>query len=158
MLHRLFDIGVLLKRIDGILETVGGFLFLFTNRTTMNRIVIALTQHELLEDPDDWIANSLRQALSHLSASGKLFGGIYLLVHGPLKIFLLVSLLYNKLWAFPLAIAILIAFIGYQIYRVSLYLSWSLVFLSVFDIAVVLLIWHEYRYVKRRTEQRRTNV
>ncbi len=121
----------------------------------MNQIVIALTQHELMEDPDDWIATSLRHALSHLSVSGKLFGAIYLLVHGCLKIFLVVSLLYDKLWAFPLATTILTAFIGYQIYRIGLHFSWWLISLTSLDIVVVFFIWREYGYVRRRDGQMR---
>jgi uncharacterized membrane protein len=148
-LHRIFVIGIALKGIDGVLETVGGALFLLINRPTLNRIVVLLTQHELLEDPDDLIANALRHVFSHLSAGGKLFGGVYLLVHGTLKIFLVLCLLRNKLWSYPVAIAFLAAFICYQVYRVSVHFSWGLTALTGLDLVVALLIWHEYRYLKR---------
>ena len=151
MLRRLFRGGILLKGVDGILETIGGVLFLFMSRASMNKIVVLLTQHELIEDPDDWVALTLRHAFSHLSPSTKLFGSAYLLAHGIIKIFLAVYLLRNKPWSYPVAIAFLISFIGYQIYRLGIHFSWGLMVLTGFDMAVVLLVWHEYGRVKRRT-------
>jgi len=148
MLRCLFRTGILLKGIDGILETIGGFLFLFMSRASMNEIVILLTQHELIEDPDDWVALSLRHAFSHLSPGTKLFGSAYLLVHGIIKLFLVTYLLRNKLWSYPVAIVFLTSFIGYQIYRLGVHFSWGLVGLTGFDAAVVLLVWHEYSYLK----------
>jgi uncharacterized membrane protein len=43
----------------------------------MNEMIIALTQHELMEDAD-----ALRHVFGHLSARGKVFGGVYLHTHG----------------------------------------------------------------------------
>ena len=40
------------------------------------------------------------------------------------------------------------AFIVYQLYRFSYTHGWALIVLSVFDIVVVWLIWHEYRVVR----------
>jgi uncharacterized membrane protein len=65
-LRRLFQFGVLLKRVGGLLATVGGALFLMVSRPTLVRLVMQLTRPELLEDPDDLVANALRHAFSHL--------------------------------------------------------------------------------------------
>jgi len=145
-LHRLYFISVLIKGVDGFLETLGGFLFLMMSRATLKGLIIGLTQHELLEDPDDWIANSLRQAFGHLSRGEKLFGGIYLLTHGLIKVLLVVGLLRDKLWAFPTSLAFLGMFIGYQVYRLCSHFSLGLLLLTVFDVGVVFLIWREYKY------------
>ena len=152
-LRRLFQIGVVIKGVDGVLETVGGALFLAVSRSTLTRIVFHLTRPELLEDPDDLIANALRHAFSHLSASGKLFGSVYLLVHGAVKIFLVIYLLRNRLWAFPTAIALIIAFIGYQIYRLSTHFTCTVLALTILDAIVIVLIWHEWRYLRRRRKR-----
>ena len=45
--------------------------------------------------------------------------------------------------------AVLTAFIGYQVYRVGVHFSWMLLGLAILDVLIVLLIWHEYHYVKR---------
>lgn len=151
IVHRFFLISILVKGIDGLLETVGGVLFLLVSRTALNKLILTLTQHELMEDPDDWIATALRHGFSRLSAGEKLFGGVYLLTHGLIKLFLVIGLWRDKLWAFPLSLAFLGAFIGYQAYRLSLHFSVTLLLLSLLDLGVVLLVWREYRYVSHRT-------
>lgn len=146
--RRFFQIGVVLKGLDGVMETVGGALFLAVSRTKLTHWVFLLTRPELLEDPDDWIANTLRHTFSHLSVGDKLFGSMYLLVHGAVKIFLVINLLRGRLWAFPVAIGAISAFICYQIYRLSVHFSWTLVALTVLDTIIIFLIWHEWGYLK----------
>ena len=55
-----------------------------------------------------------------LTGSAVLFGAVYLLTHGLVKVVLVVALLLNKLWAYPAMIAVLLLFIGYQLYRIVL--------------------------------------
>ncbi|MEO8426126.1 MAG: DUF2127 domain-containing protein [Verrucomicrobiota bacterium] len=148
ILHRAFTIGVWVKGVDGILETIGGFLFLLVGRTALSNLVFTLTQHELLEDPDDRLANWLRHASGHLSSDARLFGSSYLLAHGRIKIFLVAGLLRAKLWSYPTAIASLSAFIGYQIYQASLRYSPGLVGLTMFDTIILALTWREYKRAK----------
>src|SRR4051794_38200317 len=91
-LHRIFRFGIWLKGFDGVLEMIGGTLLLATNPATLNRLIIALTQHELIEDPHDWIATSLRQTAAQLSINTQLFSSIYLIAHGVLKLLIVVGL------------------------------------------------------------------
>ena len=49
-----------------------------------------------------------------------LFGAVYLLLHGAVKVVLVIALLLNKLWAYPCMIVVLLIFIGYQLYRIAL--------------------------------------
>jgi uncharacterized membrane protein len=147
--RQLFRIGIFLKAVDGVLEFAGGILLLLISKESLNQIVTFLTQHELSEDPNDLVANYLIHAVHHLSASTKQFGALYLLFHGAVKIFLVVGLFRDKLWAYPSAMVFLVAFIGYQLYRYSLTHSVALILLTAFDVLIVFLIWHEYRYLKR---------
>jgi uncharacterized membrane protein len=153
LLHRLFTIGVWIKAIDGILETIGGTLYLSTSRAALSNLVFSLTQHELLEDPDDRLANWLRHVFGNLSANAKLLGGIYLLSHGVIKILLVTGLLRRKVWCYPVATAVLGVFIGYQVYRLGVHYSVGLLCLTVFDCLIVALIVREYRRVKRRQDE-----
>jgi uncharacterized membrane protein len=150
ILHRLFAAGIWVKGIDGILETIGGILFLLVNQATLSQLVLRLTRPELLEDPDDLVANWLRHSFARLPPSTKLFGSIYLLAHGLIKILLVAGLLREKLWSFPIATVVLCGFIGYQTYRLTLRYSAGLLFLTLLDAVIVGLIWREYRSVKRR--------
>jgi uncharacterized membrane protein len=148
-LRRLFRIGIFLKAVDGAMEIVGGIFLLLLSKESLNDIVEFLTRHELSEDPRDMVANYMIRLVHHLSDSTQQFGALYLIIHGILKIFLVVALFRNKLWAYPSAMIFLIVFIGYQLYRITLTHSTALVLLSLFDILIVYLIWHEYRYLQR---------
>lgn len=149
LLHLFYLIGIWFKGIDGIFEMIGGGLFLAVSRSALNRIVAMLTQHELVEDPTDWVATHLREAVSHLSSNTKIFGSAYLLAHGAVKVFLVWGgLLRGKLWAFPTAMVFIGVFIGYQAYRIIHQFSLGLLVLTMIDLCVFLLIWREYRRKK----------
>ena len=152
-LHRLFEIGIIIKGVDGVLEILGGVLFLFVSPRTLNSIVIFLTAHELSEDPHDLVARWLRHAVENLSSDTKLFASVYLLIHGLIKVFLVAGLLRGKLWAYPTALGVLGTFILYQLYRFTHTHSLALLAFTVFDIVIVFLVWREYR-VQRRPGER----
>src|SRR5512138_2264419 len=116
-LYRVFALGIWVKGIDGLLEIVGGGLLLLISPAMLNQLVIGLTQHELVEDPRDVIATTLRHAAAQLSANTQLFASLYLVAHGVVKVVLVVGLLRGKRWAYPAAIGFLCLFIVYQVYR-----------------------------------------
>jgi len=145
-LDKTFKIGLVLKGLDGILEVAGGIVLLFVSPHAIEHIVRVLTAHELSEDPHDLIARYLLHSTSHLSTGITLFGAIYLLSHGIAKIVLVALVLRDKLWAYPWLIALLLAFIAYQIYRITaVNFSAGLTALTVFDAALAWLTWREYR-------------
>jgi uncharacterized membrane protein len=144
-LHRVFALGIWLKGVDGVLEVAGGLLLLLISPTTLNQLVIALTQHELVEDPRDLIATILRHATAQLSANAQLVASLYLVAHGLVKVGLVVGLLRGKRWAYPAAIGFLGLFIAYQCYRLSYAFSVGLLLLTLFDTVIVALTWREYR-------------
>lgn len=147
-----FDVGVVLKGIDGILEIIGGFIFIFIHPTTINNAVIWLTQRELAEDPHDIIANWLVSFSQSSLFSAKIFAALYLFSHGFIKIGLVIALLKNKLWSYPAAIVFLLVFIFYQVYRLTLNFSVALLLLTIFDAVVIWLVWYEYVKVKNRED------
>jgi uncharacterized membrane protein len=147
-LHRVFTLGIWVKGIDGLLEIIGGAILLLTSNAALNRLVIALTQHELVEDPHDWIATAARQTVVQLSASTRLFGSVYLIVHGLAKVVLVVGLLRGQRWAYPVGIGFLWLFIVYQLYRLSYQFSLGLLLLTLLDVMIVGLIRREYRFLE----------
>src|SRR3954467_14631952 len=58
-LDRVFEVGVILKGLDGLLEAVGGLLLLAVTPAAIDRVMVRLTQHELSEDPNDVIVRRL---------------------------------------------------------------------------------------------------
>ena len=144
LLDRAFAVGIILKGLDGVLEVVGGVLLLIVSPTTIDQLSRALTQHELSEDPHDFLATHLLHAAGTLTGSSLEFGAAYLLLHGVVKIVLVAALLRDKIWAYPWMIAFLVVFIAYQIYRMTFAFSIALLGLTVFDLVVVWLTYREY--------------
>jgi uncharacterized membrane protein len=135
----------MLKGLDALAEIVSGLALLIIKPEFFLRLISALTQDELEEDSRDFVANQLANLASHISIGAQHFAAFYLLVHGVVKIVLVVALLKDKLWAYPWAIGVFGAFIVYQLYRFTYTHSLGLIALSVFDVIVIWLIWLEYR-------------
>jgi uncharacterized membrane protein len=149
LLDRAFLVGITLKGLDGVLEVLGGLLLLVVSPATIDMVARALTQHELSEDPHDFIANHLLHYTGSLTGASVRFAAVYLLLHGAVKIVLVVALLRNQLWAYPWTIAFLLAFIAYQLYRLTFAPSLGLVGLTIFDAVVTWLTWREYQRQRR---------
>lgn len=150
LLDKAFFISLILKGLDGVLELIGGILLLIVSPQQIGAIAQALTQHELSEDPHDLIANALLHLTSSLSLSATVFGAIYLLLHGLVKVVLVWALLRGRLEAYPWMIAFLLAFILYQGYQIIVAFSWGLTLLTAFDIFFLYLTWREYGIHRRR--------
>jgi uncharacterized membrane protein len=142
---RTFLVGIVLKGLDGVAELAGGLLLLVGDPERIHRFVIRLTQPELAEDPQDFIATHLLHASGTLTGAAVLYAAVYLLIHGAVKVVLVSALLANRLWAYPWMIGVLLAFIGYQLYQLVVSPTLGLIALTVFDILVLILTWHEYR-------------
>lgn len=149
---RLFAVGIVLKGLDGLVEVAGGILLLLADPVRIHHLVIRLTQPELSEDPRDFIATHLLHAAGSLTGSAVLYAAIYLLAHGLVKVVLVAALLMNRIWAYPWMIAVLIAFIAYQLYQLAVSPTAGLVALTVFDVLVVFLTWREYGRQRARLQ------
>lgn len=148
IIHRVFEIGVLLKALHAAIECTGGVALYLISTDAILQTVRWVTQSELVEDPNDLVATQLLHMAQTFSLSSKSFYAFYLLSHGLVKLGLAAGLLANRLWAYPASIVALILFIIYQIYRFSYTLSPGLLALTVFDIVLIWLVWHEYRLVR----------
>ncbi len=140
-----FKISITIKGIDGALEIVGGTILLFVRPATLDQLARSLTQHELAQDPHDLIARHILHSAGQLNHGSTLFAAVYLLSHGIAKVVLVVALLRDQLWAYPATIALLGAFIAYQLYRLSYRLTLGLSLLTIFDAFVVWLTWREWQ-------------
>src|SRR5216684_6720375 len=158
LLDRSFRASISLKGLHALLETIGAIALLKIDPQTMNRFVLAVLHQELSEDPQDFVATHLVRASQHFAGSGKYFASLYLLSHGAVKFVLVIALLRNKLWAFPLMIVTLAVFVCYQIDRCAPSHSVLMILLTLFDVAVIFLTWLEYgkQRMRRQIESPRT--
>jgi uncharacterized membrane protein len=154
--HVAFEIGIFFKGLDGVAEIIGAILLLVVSPGAISHILAMITQHELSEDPHDFIASHLLRVSERFSVDSQFFAAMYLLVHGVVKVLLVWALLRAKLWAYPAAIVVFAAFGVYQMYRYVLSPSFSMIALTVLDVVVIVLTWMEYGRLKRRESPRAT--
>ncbi|MDE2227819.1 MAG: DUF2127 domain-containing protein [Alphaproteobacteria bacterium] len=153
-IHQVFEISILLKGAHALIECIGGLVLAVVSTSTIPSLIDALTQDELIEDPNDFVATHLLGVARDFSVSTQHFYAFYLLSHGLIKVLLVIGLLRNKLWAYPVSLIVLGLFIVYQLYRFSDTHGFGLIVLTVFDIVVMGLIWHEYGLVRRHLASR----
>lgn len=148
-IHELFQLSVALKGAHAIIECVGGLALALTTKASIALLVARLTQDELREDRADFVAIHLQVWVHQFSPATQHFYAFYLLSHGVVKLALVAGLLLRKLWAYPASLVVMSLFIVYQLYRFSFTHGVGLIVLSVFDLVVIGLIWHEYRLLRK---------
>ncbi len=150
LIRRVYDVSLILKAVDGVLECIGGIAIVFLSQGFFLKLATFVTLYELSEDPNDLIANAILHAAQTFSVNTKVFVSLYLLLHGITKIFLVIQLLRERLWAFPVGLAFLGLFILYQTERSVQTHAPGMLLLTLFDIFVVMLVWHEWRIARMR--------
>jgi uncharacterized membrane protein len=149
-IHQIFQVSVFLKGAFALIECAAGVVLALVSTDSIKNLINMLTQEELIENPNDFIATHLLTAAQHFSVETKNFYAFYLFSHGIVKLLLVIGLLRNQLWSYPASLIVLGLFIVYQLYRYSYTHGIGLILLTLFDIFVMVLIWHEYRLMRRR--------
>jgi uncharacterized membrane protein len=145
-ISRAFRAGLYLKAAHSVLELVGGIALYLVSSEAILRLAYALTHNELLKDPNDVVATILLKTAQSLSIGQKSAAAIYLLSHGIVKLFLVVMVLRGRPWAYPAFMLALALLIAYQSYQLTLGFSPWLAALTLFDIVILWMTWHEYRF------------
>jgi len=148
LLDKSFEIGILLKGVNGALELIGGILLITVPASAITRLVHHLTDEELTEDPHDFIATHIVHYGNQLAQGHNLFVILFLLTHGIVKVALVLALLRQKLWAYPWALVALTLFLVYQAYLLITQPSPAMAVLTVLDIIIVWLVWREWQKVR----------
>jgi uncharacterized membrane protein len=147
-IHQIFEVSVLLKGVHALIECVGGLALVFTSTEAISRLVLRVTQDDFVEDHLDTLATHLETWANGFSVQAQHFYAFYLLSHGIVKMALMIGLLRRKLWAYPASIVVMLVFIAYQLYRYSYTHAAALLALTIFDLILIGLVWHEYRLMR----------
>jgi uncharacterized membrane protein len=147
ILHRFFELGIIIKVVDGGLELVGGLLLVFLPPAAINRVVFFFVEGELKEDPTDLVANLLLHT-TRSAIEVRVSASAFLIVHGIVKLALVGGLATNRLWSYPAAILVFAGFTIYQLYQLSQQYSLFLEVVTVLDVIVILLVIAEYRHMR----------
>ncbi|HXR49755.1 MAG TPA: DUF2127 domain-containing protein [Verrucomicrobiae bacterium] len=148
LLDKTYEIGIIIKGVDGVLELIGGILVLALSPSAITGITQFLTERELEQDPHDFIATHILRAGQHLANGHNVFVAAFLLTHGLVKVVLVTCLLLNKLWAYPWALGVLGLFLVYQIYQLITRPTFGMAFLTVLDAIIIWLVYREWQKVQ----------
>ena len=147
ILHRFFEIGILIKGVDGGLELIGGLLLVFLSPSAINRVLLFFVEGELKEDPNDFFANLLVH-VTRSAIDAKIPASIFLIVHGVVKLGLVGGLATHRLWSYPAAIIVFAGLTLFQLYQLGQQYSPFLGVVTVLDVIVIVLVILEYRYLR----------
>ena len=142
-----------LKCIGALGDIVNGIFIWFVSKAFIITFVLNLLHNELSDDPKDVIANFIVNTAESFSVSSQYFLGVYLFLHGIIKLFLVINLFRRKIWAYPVSIVVFTLLIFYQIYEYSFTHSIWLLAFTILDIIVVLLTGHEYGVLKKKLKK-----
>jgi uncharacterized membrane protein len=149
LLDKAYIVGVAIKGFDGLVELLAGLILLFTPSLAHNVLqrILHETQyhHGLLAQ---WLTRYVGQLDTELAKSGLVVVIAFLLTHGIVKLVLVYCLFKEILWAYPYALVILGAFLAYQAYILVRNPTVGIAFLVVLDIAIIALVWREYRVLQ----------
>jgi uncharacterized membrane protein len=149
-LDKAFELGLLFKAIDGLIEVISGTIFLFIKPERVTSITHYLTASRLSKHPHDFIATHLVHWASGFTKGAAIFAALYLLAHGVVKLVLVVEILREHLWAYPGLIVVTGGFIVYQVVHIIQKPTLSFIALTIFDAVIVWLTVVEYGRQRER--------
>ena len=147
-IHRLFKFTVTLKGLHALVELVTGVVLLVLDPAVISNFIFALARREWTYDSRDLLANFLMRAGLRMLNGGQHFVGIYLLVVGLMNMGLVIGLLTGALWSYPASLGALALLMVYQLYRYTHTHAVALIALTLFDVVVWWLVWHEYQVLR----------
>jgi uncharacterized membrane protein len=149
VLDRFFLGAVIVKGIDGALELIVGLLLLVVP-TLPHSTLESISSHALaLNTPlGNFVANYTESLDDQLAAGGNAFLVAFLIAHGLIKLVLVFCLLRRWYRAYPAAIAVLAAFLIYQVYLSIAAPTVTIIAFAVLDAIIIFLVYREYRELR----------
>lgn len=150
-----YDIGIAIKGFDGAVELVAGIL-LWISPQLLHRMLQALLgeAHERHTHTARFVAENIARIDADLTKGGIVVVIFFLIMHGVVKIGLVVALFKKWHWAYPWAIGVLGAFLAYQVYVFVKHPTVPMALFSLLDAIIVWLVFKEYREVSRENMQK----
>lgn len=141
----LFDLALWVKVINGALEMVAALLILFVPANLVLTLAEFATSGEVSQDANDYVASSLVTMAQTYAVHTHYLLALYLVLHGGIKIALVMGIFMKKKIAYPLFMLALVLFGSYEAYRGFVRGEILLQIIAVLDLLLLLLTAHEYR-------------
>jgi uncharacterized membrane protein len=146
--EQLFRIALAIKALDGAAELLGALALLLVPGAALQALISDVVARDLLGPPDGSLARHFVAGTAEFVSGSRTFVVIYLGLHGIVKLALVAALLRKWRPAYPVAVVVLGAFVGYELYRATQTGSILLPLLAVLDIAIIVMIVREYRLLR----------
>lgn len=141
-----FLVGVALKVLNVFGDLGAGIPLLFLGPERLSLWAQLATNDVLAEDPDNVAANYVMHATEQLTSSSLNYAAVYFLVHGLVKVAILIALIRGSRRMYPWVIGALGALLVYQLVDFAFTRSVTMLILSVLDAIVIWLTWREWRH------------
>ena len=150
LLHLAFFVAIAIKGLDGFIEAVAGIVFAIAGSQQVYNLALWATAPELERHPASRAVHAIRHGAYGLTHASHRFVVTYLLLHGLIKLALVINLMIERMWVFPISVALLLGFIGYMSVKLTHHWSvWVFAF-AMFDVVTVALVANEWR-MRRQT-------
>lgn len=151
LLDKFYEVGVILKGLDGLVEFLVGVLLLVAPGAPHRALsAVAAEAAESSAPIRQFIAAYVENLDHQLARAGLTFLVVFLIVHGLIKLALVYFLLRKIHRAYPYAIVALVALLGYQLYTLLTSPTIGMLALSLLDAVIIVLVYREYREIKAR--------
>jgi uncharacterized membrane protein len=140
-----FDLALILKAVNGGFELLVALLVLVVPPSLVLTMATFITGGELTQDPGDPLASFLAGAAHSFAVHTHFLFAVYLALHGIIKILLVAGIFSGKKIAYPLFMAALALFGGYEVYRGFFRHEALMQIFALFDLLLLGLTAYEYR-------------
>lgn len=144
----MFLVGVALKGLDGLVELLIGVPLLFISHAQLAVMAADLGTSIITSDPDSLVADLLLHASARLAVHSIVLGAVYLVVHGAVKVAIIIALARGSRRVYPWAVIVLGLLTAVQIVDLVVKFSIGMLLLTILDAVIIALIvreWHDER-------------
>ncbi|MER5391052.1 DUF2127 domain-containing protein [Saccharopolyspora sp. NPDC002686] len=149
---KLFLVAILIKGLDGAVQLIGGIVLIFVQPETLTRLAHAVVTRDLVGPPAGPLAGHFEEAIQHFANGNRTFVIAYLVLHGVIKLGLVIALIRKVLPMYPVAAAALGLFVLFEILRAVQTRSIVLPLLAALDVAIIVLVIKEYLELRRQRD------
>jgi uncharacterized membrane protein len=154
LIDRLYFVGVSVKGADGLLELILGLALLGIPSLPHAVLEGAASRASSTTLPfGEFVSNYLENLDGTLAHWGTALVIAYLVAHGAIKVLLVICLLLRIHKVYPAAVAVLAAFLAYEIYLFCVKPGVTLGIFVALDALIIYLVIREYRQLKEERDQ-----
>jgi uncharacterized membrane protein len=147
---RLFRVAIAVKGLDGGLQLIGGLVLLVIRPSAVTGLAHMVLTRDLLGSPSSPFALHFQAATENfVQGSTRWFAITFLLLHGVVKVALVIALVRKIMPAYPIAAVVLGAFVVYEVFRAVRTHSIALPIFAAIDVLIIIFVVREYLELRR---------